>query len=191
MASVTQLGYVGISVKDIDEWERFATETLGLQVWAREPDGSLLLRMDEYQYRFAVHPTGKDDVDYVGWQVSSEQQLQEIADQIRTAGIEVSQADREEAEARRVEGLIKFADPDGTSTEVFYGPPISFDSPFKSPRSIGGFVTGELGLGHVVYFVQDLERSVRFYRDVLGMRVSDFSATWHSSTATPAITPWH
>ena len=174
MASVTQLGYVGISVKDIDEWERFATETLGLQVWAREPDGSLLLRMDENQYRFAVHPTGKDDLDYLGWQVSSEQQLHEIADQIKEAGIPVSQGEREEAKARRVEGLIKFTDPDGTSTEVFYGPPISFEDPFKSPRSIGGFVTGELGLGHVVCFVQDLDRSVRFYRDLLGMRISDF-----------------
>ena len=101
MASVTQLGYVGISAKDVDEWERFATETLGLQVAGKEPDGTLFLRMDEYQYRFAVHPNGTDDVAYVGWQVSGEQQLQEISDQIKAAGIEVVQADREEAKARR------------------------------------------------------------------------------------------
>ena len=157
MASVTQLGYVGISVKDVDQWEHFATETLGLQLWAKEPDGTLLLRMDEYEYRFAVHPTGKDDVDYVGWQVSSEQQLHEIAEQVKAAGVVVNQGSQEESKARRVEGLIKFDDPDGTPTEVFYGPPISFDNPFKSPRPIGGFVTGELGLGHVVYFVQDLD----------------------------------
>ncbi len=35
MASVTQLGYVGIGVKDVDQWEHFATETLGLQLWAK------------------------------------------------------------------------------------------------------------------------------------------------------------
>ena len=63
MASITQLGYVGISAKDVDEWERFATETLGLQISGKEPDGTLFLRMDEYQYRFAVQPTGKDDVE--------------------------------------------------------------------------------------------------------------------------------
>ena len=174
MAPVTQLGYMGISVKDVDEWERFALQTLGLQLGEKESDGTLLLRMDEYQYRIAVHPTGKDDVDYVGWQVSSEQQLHEIADQIKAAGIAVAQGNRDEAKARRVEGLIKFDDPDGTPTEVYYGPPISFDNPFNSPRAISGFVTGELGLGHVVYYVEDLDRSIRFYRDVLGMRVSDF-----------------
>ena len=174
MASVTQLGYVGISATDVDEWERFATNTLGLQISGKESDGTLFLRMDEYQYRFAVHPTGKDDVGYVGWQVSGEQQLHEIADQIKAAGIQVVHADREEAKARRVEGLIKFDDPEGAATEIFYGPPISFDDPFNSPRPISGFVTGEQGLGHVVYFVNDLDRSVRFYRDVLGMRISDF-----------------
>ena len=174
MASVTQLGYVGISVKDIDQWESYATGTLGLQLSGKDPDGTLYLRMDENQYRFAIHPTGKDDVDYVGWQVASEQQLHQIADQLKAAGVSVAHADREEATGRRVEGLIKFDDPDGVATEVFFGPPISFDSPFNSPRPIGGFVTGEMGLGHVVYFVKDLDRSIRFYRDVLGLRISDF-----------------
>ncbi len=174
MASVSQLGYVGISAKDVDVWERFATETLGLQVSGKEPDGTLFLRMDEYQYRIAIHPTGKDDLAYLGWQVSGEQQLHEMADQLKAAGITVVQADREEAKARKVEGLIKFDDPEGTATEIFFDPPITFDNPFNSPRPISGFVTGDQGLGHVVMFVKDLDRGVRFYRDVLGMRISDF-----------------
>ena len=41
-------------------------------------------------------------------------------------------------------------------------------------KAISGFVTGDQGLGHVVMFVKDLDRGVRFYRDVLGMRISDF-----------------
>ena len=174
MASVTQLGYVGIGAKDIEQWEHYATESLGVQSNGRESDGSLLLRMDEYEYRIAVHPDNRDDISYVGWQVTNEQGLVDMEVQLRNAGVEVSLGTPEEARARRVEGLIKFEDPNEIPTEVYFGPPISFDSPFNSPRPVSGFVTGDQGLGHVVLHVDDLEKSIRFYRDVLGMRISDF-----------------
>ena len=174
MASVTQLGYVGISVSNIEEWEHFGTDVLGLQSNGVDETGNLTLRMDEYTHRFIVSSGGKDDVEFVGFQVTDEPALREMAEQLREAGVEVTFGTDDEARARKVEGLIRFDDPDGTSTEVYYGPPISFDKPFNSPRAISGFVTGEQGLGHVVYHVENLERSLTFYRDVLGMKISDF-----------------
>ena len=174
MASVTQLGYVGISVSNVEEWEHFATDVLGLQSNGVDSDGNLTLRMDEYTHRFIVSPGGKDDVEFVGFQVTDEPALREMAEQLRQAGVEVTIGADDEAKARKVEGLIKFDDPDGTPTEVYFGPPISFERPFNSPRAISGFVTGEQGLGHVVYHVENLERSLTFYRDVLGMKISDF-----------------
>ncbi len=173
MASVTQLGYVGISVSNIEEWEHFGTEVLGLQSNGIDDSGNLTLRMDEYTHRFIVSPGGKDDVEFVGFQVTDEPALRKMAEQLREAGTEVTFGTPDEAKARKVEGLIKFDDPDGTPTEVYYGPPISFDRPFNSPRAVG-FVTGEQGLGHVVYHVENIERSLTFYRDVLGMKISDF-----------------
>ena len=59
MASVTQLGYVGLSVSNVEEWEHFATEVLGLQSNGIDSDGNLSLRMDEYSQRFIIQPTGK------------------------------------------------------------------------------------------------------------------------------------
>jgi biphenyl-2,3-diol 1,2-dioxygenase len=174
MANVTHLGYLGLSVSDVDAWERFATETLGLQVNEREADGAVFLRMDEYHYRFIVHPTGKDDVAYIGWEVADEQALQAIADRLRGAGVAVHQGTPAQAEARRVVGLITFEDPNHIASEVFYGPLMGFDRPFKSPRAITGFETGVMGLGHIVLAVDDLDKSLHFYRDVLGMRISDF-----------------
>lgn len=174
MANVTQLGYLGIGVRDIAAWEHFATQTLGLQVGERHDDGTLFLRMDEYRYRFAVHPGGDDDVLYVGWEVSDEHALRSVTDQLRAAGTNVTIASAAEIEARRVVGLVHFADPSGTPTEVFYGPMQSFDTPFVSPRGISGFVTGTMGLGHIVLAVDDLDTSIHFYRDVLGLRISDF-----------------
>ena len=174
MASVTQLGYVGLSVSNVEEWEHFATEVLGLQSNGIDSDGNLTLRMDEYSHRFIIQPTGKDDIGFVGWQVTDEPALRAMAEQLRQAGIEVSEGSDDEKKSRRVEGFIKFDDPEGTPTEIFYGPPISFDRPFNSPRAISGFVTSEQGMGHVVLHVEDLDRTVKFYRDVLGMKISDF-----------------
>lgn len=174
MASVTQLGYLGLSVRDLNQWELFAAQVLGLQPNGREPDGSLFLRMDEYHHRFIVHPTGKDDLAYIGWEVATEEALEAMAEQLRQAGVSVTAATAEEAEARRVAGMIKFADPSGIPSEIFYGPLVIFDKPFQSPRAIAGFKTGDQGLGHFVVSVDDFDRSLHFYRDVLGMRISDF-----------------
>ena len=174
MASVTQLGYLGLSVGDIHAWEQFATQTLGLQISDREADGTLLLRLDEYHHRFLVHPTGQDDVAYIGWEVKDEQALHEMATQLKAAGVEVRQGTPEEAAARRVVDLLTFRDPSGIASEVFYGPLMTFNKPFQSPRPIAGFEAGTLGLGHMVLVMDDSERSLQFYRDVLGMRISDF-----------------
>jgi 2,3-dihydroxybiphenyl 1,2-dioxygenase len=174
MARVTQLGYVGLGVIYVDAWERFAPEILGLEVGERLPDGTLLLRMDDDHYRIAVHPNGDDDLAYQGWQVADEQELDEMAAQLRAAGIAVTAGTAEGAAARHVRGLIRCEDPDGFVNEVFYSPQMDYDNPFRSPRGITGFVTGEQGLGHTNIFAQDIAASVRFYRDALGMRLSDY-----------------
>src|SRR5690242_679282 len=102
MASVTQLGYLGLSVKDPNQWELFAAQVLGLQPNGRDPDGSLFLRMDEYHHRFIIHPTGKDDLAYIGWEVATEEALEAMAGQLRQDGVSVTVGTAEEAEARRV-----------------------------------------------------------------------------------------
>jgi catechol-2,3-dioxygenase len=102
MASVTQLGYLGLSVRNVNQWEQFAAQVLGLQPNGRDPDGSLLLRMDEYHHRFIVHPTGNDDLAYIGWEVATEEALHALAEQLQQVGIAVTPGTADEAEARRM-----------------------------------------------------------------------------------------
>lgn len=97
MISVSQLGYLGLSVRDSKQWEMFAAQVLGLQPNGRDPDGSLFLRMDEYHHRFIVHPTGNDDLAYIGWEVATEESLEAMAEQLRQAGIAVTAGTAEEA----------------------------------------------------------------------------------------------
>jgi len=139
MISVTQLDYLGLSVRDVNGWDQFAAQVLGLQPNGRDPDGSLFLRMDEYHHRFIVHPTGKDDLAYIGWEVGTEEELEAMAERLKQAGVGVTPGTSDEADARRVAGLIKFADPSGIPSEVLYGPLVFSISLFsrrdRSPAS--------------------------------------------------------
>jgi biphenyl-2,3-diol 1,2-dioxygenase len=176
MSRVTQLGYLGIEVSDMPGWEQFATTLLGLESNGTDEDGTLFLRMDENHHRFALHPGNRDDMAYAGWETPDEASLQAIAERLQSQGVSVTWATAIEARKRRVMGLIKLRDPSDIATEVYYGPLIQFERPFRSPRAGGGFEAGNLGLGHIVVGVDDYEASLRFYRDGLGLRISDFMA---------------
>jgi biphenyl-2,3-diol 1,2-dioxygenase len=174
MASVKQLGYLALDVSDPEAWEKFATEVLGLQVLPRDSGGSLFMRMDENHHRFVLRQGDANDVAAIGWEVNDQRELGELASQLRSGGVEVTAGSPDEARARRVGELIKFNDPSGIPSEAYFGPLVDHLNPFHSTRPIAGFVTGTMGLGHIVIRVDDSLRSLAFYRDLLGMRVSDF-----------------
>jgi len=171
---VTQLGYLGMEVSDVPAWQRFGTDVLGLESNGPDEDGTLFLRMDENHHRFALHRGASDDLAYAGWETRDEASLRAIAERLESQGVEVTWGDAADARKRRVMSLIKLRDPSGVATEVYYGPLMEAERPFRSPRAIGGFEAGSLGLGHIVLSVDDYEASLRFYRDGLGLLISDF-----------------
>jgi biphenyl-2,3-diol 1,2-dioxygenase len=171
MQRVTQWGYVGIGASDVPAWEKFATELMGLEVGGREPDGTIYLRNDDYHHRIAVHPNRPDDLLYAGWEVADAAALAEIKQRLEAAGHSVTDRSAEEARKRYVQALITTTDPNGIQTEVYYGPQRS--GPFNSPKGYT-FHAGEQGFGHCLLSVDDFEATERFYRDVLGMRHSDY-----------------
>jgi biphenyl-2,3-diol 1,2-dioxygenase len=173
MSVIKSLGYLGLGVKDLDAWESFSTQVIGLQSGGRTKDGRLLLRMDEYGYRLALHSDDADDLAYAGWEVADAEGLREVAERLRGVGVEVCAGTSKRAALRRVTELIHFNDPNGIACEAYYGPLVEFENPFQSPRPISGFVTGAQGLGHIVIATGDIEKSLRFYCAGLGFRISD------------------
>ena len=173
MTAVTQLGYLGIGVRDVAQWRTYAENTLGLEAVAHERDGCLRLRMDRYSYRFALHEDGRDDILYSGWQVEQAADLTALGERLDRAGVAVTHGATEEHERRRVRELIRFEDPDGHVVEIFYGPETAATA-FQSPRRDTRFVADTQGLGHFVLATADLDRAMAFYTDMLGMKVSDF-----------------
>ena len=171
--AVTQLGYLGIGVSDIAAWRDFGCDVLGLQESGRGDGDSVFFRIDGYHHRFEMIPSGEDDLLFAGWEVKDAAALKEVAARLRALGHDVTDGIPAEAAARRVIGLVRCKDPDGLDVEVYYGP-FRADRPFNSPRGVSGFRAEALGLGHIVLQVEDPAAVLAFYRDGLGVKLSDY-----------------
>ena len=166
-----RLGYLGFEVRDLAVWEPFAVDVLGLAVASRG-EGTLDLRCDDRAARFFLTQGPADDVAFFGWEVDDDAALDALATRLGGSGVEVRAGTDEEARRRGVRRLLKLQDPSGHPLEIFHGASRA-TSPFASAHVISSFVTGNQGLGHVVISANEPERSMAFYRDLLGFRLSD------------------
>jgi 2,3-dihydroxybiphenyl 1,2-dioxygenase len=166
------LGYVGFGSSDLDDWRQFGTGLVGLQ--AVERSSSLLaFRMDDRKQRIVIDRSLGEGERFFGWEVADAAALDALAAKLETAQVEVTSEPGTLADNRRVKRLISFRDPAGNRLEAFYGAEID-DTPFLPGRSISGFRTGPLGLGHAVLTVENIDAMMPFYVDVLGFQLSDY-----------------
>ncbi len=168
MTDLKSLGYITISTNDIERWRRFAFGVLGFAEGKGPDESALYLRMDERAARLIVLPGETDRVLTIGWEVRDHPALQRIKAALDSAGMPFKQLSVDDAEARRVEEVITFDDPAGTTIEVFHGPALDH-SPVVTPFG-AKFVTGDQGLGHVVVPAMDPNGVFDFYTEVLGFR---------------------
>lgn len=170
---IAGLGYIVIESTDAARWHQFGTEVLGaMSAPDMGDDGGVYLKLDEWSYRIAVIPGARDRLLAAGWELSGIGAFEKAVRELETLGYEVEQATDQEAAQRRVQGLARTQDPSGNAVELFYGPVLDHTR-FVSPTGVSAFVTGELGLGHVVLPVSKLTATHTFYCDVLGFALSD------------------
>lgn len=176
MTRVEALGYLGLRVRSLDEWEEFATEILGAAASRETTAGeeTLVLRIDERAHRITLRP-GDDSLDYVGWQVSGPEALDDVAAALHGAGVPYKE-DSALAELRGVRRLLSCTDPAGVDLEFHYGATLP-KGPFISPTGARFVTTApdghDLGLGHVVVVCENVDETIDFYRQVLGFQISD------------------
>jgi 2,3-dihydroxybiphenyl 1,2-dioxygenase len=166
------LGYAGFGSAALDDWRQFGTGLVGLQ--AVERSSSLLgFRMDDRKQRIMIDRSMPEGARFFGWEVADAAALDMLAARLERAEVDVIAEPTTLADNRRVRGLISFCDPAGNRLEAFYGPEID-DTPFCPGRSISGFRTGPLGLGHAVLTVENIDAVMPFYVDLLGFGLSDY-----------------
>jgi 2,3-dihydroxybiphenyl 1,2-dioxygenase len=175
MMGLVSLGYVGVGGNNLDDWEAFATRLLGLQVSERARS-CLSFRMDDWRQRIIIDRELADGCRYFGWETADGGTLEKMAARVENAGYAVTRAPASLADQRLVSGMIYFQDPAGNQIEVFHGAQHASE-PFRPGRSLSGFRTGSLGLGHVVLTAADVDRMTCFYQEVLGFRLSDYLLT--------------
>jgi 2,3-dihydroxybiphenyl 1,2-dioxygenase len=166
------LGYAGFGSAALDDWRQFGTGVVGLQ--AVERSASLLaFRMDDRKQRIVIDRSMPDGARFFGWEVADAAALDQLAARLEKHQVKIVAEPQALADARRVGGLISFSDPAGNRLEAFYGAEID-DTPFSPGRSISGFRTGPLGLGHAVLTVENIDPVMTFYVEVLGFGLSDY-----------------
>jgi 3,4-dihydroxy-9,10-secoandrosta-1,3,5(10)-triene-9,17-dione 4,5-dioxygenase len=171
LTGIASLGYLRIESADVAAWREFGVRVLGM-VEGRGPNAdALYLRMDDFPARLVILPGERDRLLASGWEVAGAGDLAEIGRALDEAGVAVKTATTEELAERRVGQMLRFDDPSGNALEVFCGAALEH-RPAVSPYG-NRFVTGLLGMGHVVLPVSDGEASLRFYTDVLAFRLRD------------------
>lgn len=165
------LGYLALGVTNLQEWVSFAENILGMMA-VDVSDSGVRLRMDERVYRLELRAAPAAGLSAIGWDVGSKEELHGVCEGLRAGDLSYEMASTSEAAERNVAGLVRFKDPGGNPLEAFFGQEVTSD-PFVPGRPISDFVTGEMGLGHVVLNVPDLDEAGAFYSRVLGFRVTD------------------
>jgi len=170
MVQVTELGYMGVGVKDLDAWKTFAGDIIGMELADEGERDRCYLRLDYWHHRMVLHTNGSDDLEYLGFRVAGPDEFGEMQRQLSEAGVKYRVGSPDEASERRVLEVMKLNDPGGNPVEIFHGPEVEFVKPFHPGRRMHGrFKTGAGGIGHCIVRQDDIDAARRFYM-ALGMR---------------------
>lgn len=194
--SIRSLGYVGFGAPDPMVWLDYATKIIGLmparacagEDWGIPAipgagpksggsgiadDGSIYLKMDEWQWRIAVHPDEENrGIKYLGFEVEDQADLEAHIERLRSAGFAAEMGTAAQARQRAVTAIAHTADPCGNAIELFHGPIV--DRKFASPLGME-FLAGALGIGHINLLAsRHLESAQEFYTRVLGFNLVDY-----------------
>lgn len=150
---VHSLGYLRLESTDLAGWEVFAGDFLGLMPVHADGEQTLRYRMDDYPPRLVVTAGPESRMTALGLEVLNARDLARTVADVEASGIKVTAGTDEEAAERRVTGFAHFDDPGGNRVELFFGP-ILDHKPVALP-TVSSFVTGDMGMGHVIITGED------------------------------------
>lgn len=169
---VNALSYVVVQTPHLQAWIDQARDHVGLQVEVVAPGSCVRLRTDEKVQRLLVSKTDGEASMGMGFEVADAAALGSLVRALEAAGYATTSGTAEEIDLRGVCAMVHFRDPDGVRIEVCHGL-ADAATPFVPGRPLGGFRTGDMGLGHVALITEHFDALSHLYRDIFGFKVSD------------------
>ena len=165
MIKVRRLGHATLTTPDLDRQIAYYTEVVGLVLLERTRDRAFLACKLGLE-AVALEPGPGNALSRLSFQVAPGSDLGAAAHELAKHGV---RSERARDISPCIADALLFRDPKGSEIQLFA------DYAFASDD---GRETGvmPLKLGHVAYRVDDVLKSVNFYCDVLGFKVSD----WHA-----------
>lgn len=175
-----ELAHLVVEVPDPPSLDETFGDVVGLVRGPDGPDGSRTWRNDDRARRLIVREGPANDAVAVGFEVADAAALTAAAERLDAAGFPAT-ADEALADARGVGSLVTASTPWGPTVELVVDPERTDD--FASDLVPGGFLTRDVGFGHVVFATTAFDESLRFLLDGLGFVQSD----WLSMELAPGI----
>jgi catechol 2,3-dioxygenase-like lactoylglutathione lyase family enzyme len=161
---IGRLDHVALGVSNLDEAAARWSAEFGLHERERRSD-RVRLACDDEPYCLELIADVPAGLNHVGWELAPGSSLDHARAALRAAGVQWEE----------VPGAICCADPDGHGVCLLpYREPASRLVPQSRPAALGSPAGHPRKLGHVNFLTGALDEQLRFYNEVLGMRITDW-----------------
>ena len=89
--TVSSLGYITLTARDISAWRSFGTEIMGLMLNQQlSDDANLYFRMDNHPSRLIVQQGEEDKLAAAGWEYADKKAYEAAVSALQNAGADVT-----------------------------------------------------------------------------------------------------
>src|ERR1051325_9267940 len=165
MIDVLRVGHATFTTPDLERQLAYYSDVLGLIVTERDKNRAILATRTGLE-AIALEKGDKPELTRLSFQVAADADFAAYARELSGHGIKSETRNGISPGAARA---LVFTDVKGTVIELF--------SEYEFAKDDGKQTAiTPLKLGHIAHRVGDVQKTVKFYTDVMGFRVSD----WHS-----------
>ena len=162
MIKVIKLAHVGLNAVDLSRQAEFYNDKWGLERIDEHGREMFFRAEGPAHHVLTLHENEHAGLHHVALEVATPDEIDRAYEELQAAGVDVVTPPAQELEPG-IKKAIRFKDPDGFLVELVAGVDAVHDA-------FGARDVKPQDLNHVVLNVGDIERSERFYRDLLGFQ---------------------